>query len=66
MSVFLKWLARLLAPHLFQFFYDDLRTHTWNDTITRDMVESLANDCGREISFDLQTGDVTIHPLQTS
>ena len=32
--------------------------------ITRQMVEDLANHLGYEITFDLQTGAVTIHDLK--
>jgi len=56
-------IANWILPHILERLHTTLEPLAYGHTITREMVEALANDLGREITFDLQTGVVTIHPL---
>lgn len=64
MEWFLRKLARRLAPYIQQDIQDLLEPMAYGHTVTREMVEELAHDLDREITFDLQTGVVTIHKLE--
>jgi hypothetical protein len=57
-------IARWLAPHIIEELAPTLEPLAYGHVITRQMIEDLANDLGREITFDLQTGVVTIHALK--
>jgi hypothetical protein len=56
-------IARWLAPYVLRELTPALEPLAYGHTITREMVEALANDLGREVTFDLQTGSVTVHQL---
>lgn len=64
-SVF-RYLANKLNPYIMYEVDEKLAPLAYGHTITRQMIEDLANDLGREVTFDLQTGAITIHPLKSS
>ena len=61
-------LAQRIANWLLPYVLDDLdqvlEPIAYGHTITRELVEALANDLGREVTFDLQTGIVTVHKME--
>lgn len=59
-----RTIARWIAPYVIEELHPALEPLAYGHTITRELIEALANDLGREITFDLQTGVVTIHQLR--
>lgn len=57
-------IARWIIPYISNHLTSALEDLAYNHTINREMIEALAHDLDREITFDLQTGVVTIHPLR--
>ena len=56
-------IANWILPYVIEDLQPALEPLAYGHTITRELVEALANDLGREVTFDLQTGVVTVHKL---
>ena len=57
-------IARWLAPYIVEEITPALEPLAHGHVITRQMIEELANHIGYEVTFDLQTGAVTVHDLK--
>lgn len=63
----MKWIARRLAtwlaPYILEDLEDVLKPLAYKVTVIQEMTEELAHAQGLEVVFDLQTGVVTVLPL---
>jgi hypothetical protein len=57
-------LANWLLPYILEDINQAIEPIAYGHTITRELVEALANDLGREVTFDLQTGEVIVHKAE--
>jgi hypothetical protein len=57
-------IANWLLPYILEDINQTIEPIAYGHTITRELVEALANDLGREVTFDLQTGEVTVHKTE--
>jgi hypothetical protein len=57
-------IARWLMPHIIIELQSVLEPVAYSASITREMIEEFANKLGYEVVFDLQTGVVTILPIE--